>query len=122
MKEKGILEEKTYEFSLLIVKACQSLENQRQYNLASQLFRSGTSIGANVREAGNSESRLDFIHKLKIAIKEAEETEFWLDLLRDTTQEIYEPDMHSHLNGIIRILAKSITTAKRNHRLAKSKS
>ncbi len=60
------------------------LEANRKYNIARQLLRSGTGIGANVREAQNAESKLDFIHKLKIASKEAEETEYWLLLCKNS--------------------------------------
>ena len=57
---------------------CEVLESKKRWILSNQLFRSGTSIGANVREAQNGESKADFIHKLKIAAKEADETEYWL--------------------------------------------
>jgi four helix bundle protein len=58
------------------------MENLKKYNLAKQLFKSGTSIGANVREAQDAESKADFIHKMKIAYKEAEETQYWLSLCK----------------------------------------
>lgn len=115
----GDLKRKSYEFSLSITGISKKLEQQRQFSFASQLFRSGTSIGANIREAGNSESRADFIHKLKIAIKEAEETEYWLDLLRDTNENIYQASSHTELKSIIKMLAKSIITAKKNQQMNK---
>lgn len=62
----------TFEFSLLIIDFTESLESKRKFNMSNQLFRSGTSIGANVREAQNAESKADFIHKMKIAAKEAD--------------------------------------------------
>lgn len=68
----------TLEFAIEIVKYCEVLERKRKYVIARQLLKSGTSIGANAREAQNSESKSDFIHKFKIAAKEAEETEYWL--------------------------------------------
>ena len=70
----------TFQFSLDIIAFTEKLEQIRKYNLANQLFGSGTSIGANVREAQGCESRMDFIHKMKIAYKEAEETRYWLEL------------------------------------------
>lgn len=67
---------------MLIIDFTETLEAKRKFNLSNQLFRSGTSIGANVREAKNAESKADFIHKMKIAAKEADETEYWLLLCK----------------------------------------
>ncbi len=72
----------TFQFSLEIIKYTELLESIRKYNLSNQLFRSGTSIGANVKEAQNAESKADFIHKMKVAAKEADETEYWLLLCK----------------------------------------
>jgi four helix bundle protein len=68
----------SFEFALKCIAYCEVLEENKKYMIARQLLKSGTSIGANVREAQNTESCQDFIHKLKIAAKEAEETEYWL--------------------------------------------
>ncbi len=68
----------TFDFALLIVDYCEKLDNLKKYNLSRQLFRSGTSIGANAMEVQNGESKADFIHKMKIAAKEAEESQYWL--------------------------------------------
>ncbi len=68
----------SFEFSLLIVEYCELLELNKKYVIARQLLKSGTSIGANAMEAQNSESKADFIHKMKIAAKEADETQYWL--------------------------------------------
>ncbi len=68
----------SFEFSLLIVEYCELLESKKKYVIARQLLKSGTSIGANAMEAQNSESKADFTHKMKIAAKEAEETQYWL--------------------------------------------
>jgi four helix bundle protein len=70
----------TFEFSLQIIEFAEVLQEQRKYVLANQLLKSGISVGANVREAQNAESKLDFIHKMKIARKEADETQYWLEL------------------------------------------
>lgn len=67
-------------FSLSIIDYCQKLRQQQQYVIANQLMRSGTSIGANIMEAQNAESLSDFIHKFKLASKEAFETQYWLIL------------------------------------------
>ncbi len=76
--KKNLIVDLTFDFALTIISFCEDLEKERKYNLANQLFRSGTSIGANVREAQSAESKADFIHKIKISAKEAEEAEYWL--------------------------------------------
>jgi len=73
----------SFEFSKLIILYTDELEKLRKYNLASQLFRAGTSIGANIWEAQNAESKLDFIHKMKIAAKETDEVIYWLELCKE---------------------------------------
>jgi four helix bundle protein len=72
----------TYSFSLSLLEYTDLLDLTRKFTIARQLIRSGTSIGANVREAQNAESKIDFIHKLKIAAKEADETSYWLSLCK----------------------------------------
>ena len=64
----------TFEFALMIIEYSEILEKHRKYQISNQIIRSGTSIGANVREAQNAESKADFIHKMKIAAKEVDET------------------------------------------------
>src|SRR3954447_16216301 len=78
----NLIVELTFRFATEIVIFAEDLFGQKKYILANQLFRSGTSIGANVREAQSPESRNDFIHKMKVAHKEAEETKYWLDLCK----------------------------------------
>ncbi|PJC61912.1 MAG: four helix bundle protein, partial [Flavobacteriales bacterium CG_4_9_14_0_2_um_filter_32_27] len=83
MEEKdNIIVNKTIDFSLLIIDFCEELESKRKFVIANQLLRSGTSIGANVHEAQNAESKADFIHKIKIAAKELDETKYWLILCK----------------------------------------
>ncbi|UPT65436.1 MAG: four helix bundle protein [Sphingobacteriales bacterium JAD_PAG50586_3] len=67
----------SYEFALQVIGYCEILDKSGKYVVAKQVLRSGTSVGANIREAQNSESKADFIHKMKIALKEADETEYW---------------------------------------------
>lgn len=74
----------TFQFALDIVLFVEILESNRKYAIANQLIKSGTSIGANVRETQYAESKADFIHKLKIAAKEAEETAYWLEICQHT--------------------------------------
>src|SRR5689334_13393278 len=70
----------TFDFSLRVIAFTERLERHKKFRLANQLFRCGTSIGANVREAQGCESKSDFVHKMKIAYKEAEETQYWLEI------------------------------------------
>ena len=110
--KKNIIVEKTLEFSLLIMDYAELLESQKKYVLARQLLKSGTSIGANVREAQNAESKADFIHKMKIAAKEADETEYWLSLCQLSK---HYPDckmLQEKMVEVIKILSKIISSSK----------
>ena len=79
------IQDKSFRFAVRIVNLCKYLQTeQKEYILAKQLLRSGTSIGANVSEAQQAQSRPDFVNKLNIALKEASETEYWLRLLYET--------------------------------------
>ena len=83
--KKNVIQEKSYAFALRIVKLCRWLgEEKKEFVLAKQLLRSGTSIGANVEEAIGGQSERDFYAKLSIAYKEARETHYWLRLLHDS--------------------------------------
>jgi four helix bundle protein len=85
MKNDNVVKTKSYLFAVRIVNLYKFLtEEKKEFVMSKQLLRSGTSIGANVREAEQAESKADFIHKLSIALKEANETEYWLDLLQET--------------------------------------
>ena len=77
---RNIAVEKSIEVDLLTIEYCEILEEKKKYVIAKQLLKSGTSIGANIHEAQNAESRSDFIHKIKIATKELEETKYWITL------------------------------------------
>ena len=102
----------TFEFSLKIIEYSELLEVKRKFNIANQLFRSGTSIWANVREAQNAESKADFIHKIKIAAKEADETEYWL-LLCKKSKNYPDPDeLLKTIESIHRVLSKIISSTK----------
>jgi len=84
MKE-NVIKDKSYQFAIKIVRFYKYLvENKKEFTIAKQILRSGTSIGANVEEANQAESKADFIHKFSIANKEANETHYWLRLLRDS--------------------------------------
>lgn len=110
--ENPILE-KTIVFSLSIIEYCEQLESLQKYNLANQLFKSATSIGANVHEAQNSESMLDFIHKLKIAAKEVDETKYWLQICERSKRYPFDPSIKVQLNEVALIIYKIISTSKK---------
>lgn len=80
MKE-NVIKNKSFEFALCVVKMFQSLQEKKEFVLSKQILRCGTSVGAMVREAEHAESKADFIHKMAIAQKEANETMYWLELL-----------------------------------------
>ncbi|MDR7129764.1 four helix bundle protein [Algoriphagus sp. 4150] len=85
MKKESILRNKSYAFAIQTVRLCQVLQSdKKEFVLSKQLLRSGTAIGALIREAEFGQSRPDFIHKMSISLKEANETDYWLDLLKDT--------------------------------------
>lgn len=111
--KENIIVNKTFDFALGIVEFSDELFKLNRFSLANQIFKSGTSIGANVREAQNAESKADFIHKLKIAAKEADETEYWL-LLCEKSPYLISPNdqLINDLKEIILILSKIIATSK----------
>lgn len=112
----GILEEKTYAFALRIIKAYNFPTSKNEYVLSKQLLRAGTSIGANCREATYAQSKMDFINKLSIALKEANETIYWLELLHDS-DFIDDKSFNSiHDDGleILKLLISIIKTSKEN--------
>ena len=111
--KKNIIVEKTLAFSLLIIDYTELLESKRKYVIARQVLKSGTSIGANVREAQNAESKADFIHKMKIAAKEADETEYWLLLCNLSKHYPDCPDLQLKIEEIIKILSKIISSSKK---------
>ena len=80
--EKNLIVKLTFDFALDIIKYCEVLETKRKFVMSNQLLKSGTSIGANVWEAQNSESRNDFIHKFNISAKEMDEATYWLLLCK----------------------------------------
>lgn len=112
-QENPILKE-SFEFAIKIIFYSELLEENRKLMVAKQLIRSGTSIGANIKEAQNAESKADFIHKLKLALKEADETEYWLFLCENIDNYPNPTGLIEKLNGIIKMLNKIISTTKSN--------
>ena len=91
------------------------MQEQREYILSKQLLRSGTSIGANVREAIAGESKNDFIHKMSIASKEARETDYWLELIQKSNLvKLDVSDLQKDAKEIIRIITSIVKTTKEN--------
>lgn len=111
-----ILKEKSLDFAVRIVKLYKFLrEKKSEYVMSKQLLRSGTSIGANIRESKHAESNLDFIHKLAISQKEAGETEYWLILLH-RTEYISKAEFNSivsDLSELQKMISASIVTMKK---------
>jgi len=113
----GIAEEKSFAFAVKIVKVAKTTQAQhKEYDLTRQLLRSGASVGANICEAQQAQSKRDFISKLSIASKEAEETRYWIRLLMAT--EYLEKDEGNGLlkdaDELIRLLTSSVKTAQKN--------
>ena len=114
MKE-NLLKDLTFKFAIRIVELSRSLQElKKEWILSKELLRSGTSVGALVREAEFAQSRADFISKLSIALKEANETQYWIELLKESNLlevESFE-SLNSDLKLIIGLLVKSIKTTK----------
>ena len=111
----NVVKDKSLEFAVRIVNLYKFLVNeQKEFVMSKQILRSGTSIGANIREAEQAQSRADFINKLNIALKEANETEYWLELLIRTeyiTREQYE-SINNDSTEINKLLISIIKTTK----------
>ncbi len=114
---ENVIKIKSFEFAVRIVKFYQFLCNEKkEFILSKQVLRSGTSIGAMVREAEHSESKADFIHKLSIAQKEINETIYWLDLLKETDYISSQQfkSIHADAVEIIKLITSIIKSTKNN--------
>ena len=115
MNNTNIIAEKTKQFAIRIIKFAKFLRQEGvDVIIVRQLLKSGTSIGANTRESSNAQSKDDFIHKLSIALKEADETAYWLELLvgaEDITQKQFD-SLNADLKEIIALLTSIIKTSK----------
>lgn len=110
--KENIIIKRSLEFALEIIEYSEILEEHKKYIIARQLLRSGTSIGSNIREAQNAESKADFIHKMKLAAKEADETEYWLMLCNMSKNYPKNESLSDKLQSIINIVSKIISTSK----------
>ena len=114
MKE-NVVKNKSFKFAIRVVKLYQYLtENKKEYVLSKQVLRSGTSIGALIRESEHAESTADFIHKLSIALKEANETEYWLELLENSgyLEKNEFESINNELTELLKLLTSIIKTTK----------
>jgi four helix bundle protein len=114
--KKNIVKEKSYFFAIQIIELYKILISKQEFVLSKQLLRSGTAVGALIQESEHAESKKDFIHKLSISLKEANETTYWLNLLFDTKYTTKtEFDKINDLNiELIRLLVTIIKSSKNN--------
>lgn len=114
MKEQNVIVDKSKTFAVRIIRLYQYLGSEKkEYVLSKQLLRSGTSIGANVKEAIRGQSKADFAAKMNIALKEASETEYWLELLHET--DYLSPEQFKSINNdcaeLLRLLTSIVKTS-----------
>ena len=114
---QNVIKEKSFTFALRIVKLAKYLQDEKkEFVLSRQILRSGTAIGALVREAEHAQSKADFISKMSIALKEANETDYWIDLLSQSDylkKDSYE-SIHPEIQEIIKLLVAIVKTSKNN--------
>jgi len=115
--KKNVIKDKSFDFALRIVKLYQYLvKDKKEFVLSKQLLRSGTSVGANVRESEHAQSKADFIHKLSISLKEANETDYWLELLykSDYLEQKEYYSLKNDSEEILKLLVSIIKSSKAN--------
>jgi four helix bundle protein len=118
MIENNAILKLSFDFSLMVIEYCEKLDEKKKFVISKQLLRSGTSIGANSFEAQNGESKADFIHKMKIAAKEADETQYWLMLCNYAKEYPDCKILLQKLDEISKVLNKILSTAKRKNPLS----
>lgn len=111
--KENIVVDLTFDLALNVISFSEELRNLNKYEMVSQVFRSGTSIGANVREAQNAESKADFIHKFKVAAKEADELEYWLELCDRSPFYPNPKGIKEKLKSVIKVISKIISSSKK---------
>lgn len=109
--------QKSLQFSLELIVYCEDLEERKKFFIARQLLRPGTSIGANISEAQNPHSKVDFISKIKIATKELEETKYWLYLCKHSENYPFNPHLETQITEIGKLLYKTLSTSLSKHSL-----
>ena len=117
MKNDNVLVDKSFQFAIRVVKLYKYLcDDKKEFILSKQLLRAGTSIGANINESQDAQSKNDFVAKLSISLKEARESKYWLELLKETNY-LTSKEAESILNDleeVIKLLVSIIKTAKEN--------
>jgi four helix bundle protein len=112
---ENVLRNKSYQFALRMIKLFRYMcEKHKEYILSKQILRSGTAIGALVREAEHAQSKADFLNKMNIALKEANETEYWLSLLKDSdflSEKEYN-SIYENIDELLRLLVSIVKTTK----------
>ncbi len=113
MKE-NVVRNKSFDFAVSVASYCKVLVSQKEFELSKQLLRAGTSIGANIREAGNAHSRREFLYRLTIALRECDETMFWLEVLRacKSMDEEKFKTLWSEAKDLFNILTRIIKTTR----------
>ena len=117
MKKENVVINKSYAFALRIVKLYKYLVyEKKEYVLSKQLLRSGTSIGALIKEGEHAQSKADFLNKMNVALKEANETQYWIELLRDSSYLSSEESLSIYDNAdeLIRLLASIVKSTKQS--------
>ncbi len=116
-RKKNIVMNKAYTFALRIIRLYKYLHSEKkEYVLSKQLLKSGTAIGALIKEAEHAQSKADFLSKINIALKEANESEYWLELLRDSNylSPMECQSILTEVSEIIKLLASIVKTTKQN--------
>jgi four helix bundle protein len=111
-KKENIIVRLSFEFALEIIEYAELLEEKRKYIIDNQVLKSGTPIGANIREAQNAESKTDFIHEFKIATKEANETQYWLSLCKFAKNYPHSEILLNKLREMKKTISKIIITSR----------
>ena len=117
MDKDNVIRDKSYAFAIRVVNAYKYLsENKREFVLTKQLLRSGTAIGALVAEAHHAQSTADFLNKMNVALKEANETLYWLSLLKNTEylEEKYFESIYLDCNELVAMLVSIVKTVKKS--------
>ena len=119
--KQNVLKSKSFEFAVSVTNCCRDLIERREYVLSKQLLRSGTSIGANVRESTYATTRRDFLYKLYVALQECNETMFWLELLNASRYLEHKTfiGLHQSANELLKILSSITKTLRENPSLEK---
>ena len=115
----NVIVDLTFKFAISIVKYCEELESKKKFVIAKQLLKSGTSIGANIREAQNAESKNDFIHKFKIAAKECDETIYWLGICKEIDSYPFDDNLTEQIEVISKVMSKILATSKNGSKIPK---